>query len=515
MTDGTSWTAIAFFLLFVVATLAATWVAARRTRSEADYLAAGHRVTAWGNGLALAGDFLSAAGVLGVGGLIALAGFDGILFCVGATVGFTLLLLLLAEPLRNLGSYTFIDVLSVRLGSPAVRIAASVMSVLLVLMYLTMQMVGAGTLVHLLFGIPYALAIWVTGGIMLVYVLFGGMIATTFVQIIKTSLMLVAFAILLVLTAGAYGFDLGALFSAVAAHAGSRVLTPGVIFRDPVDALSLGLTMPVGVASLPHVLIRFFTVKDAATARRSVLHATGLIALVQLALVVVGFGAMELIGGDAIRAADRGGNLALPLLALHLGGGPLLGFVAAVSFGTILAVVAGVVITGAATISHDIWAGLVRRTSGARERLVVARLTAVALGVIGVLLGLAFQGQNLAVLVGLSTAIAGSTVFPVLILAVFWSRLTAPGAVAAMLTGAVASIGLVWLSPLVQVDLLHRPDAVIALRNPGIISCPLAFAAATLVSLLGRREASRTRFAALQRRLLLGADASKPSGVNA
>ena len=271
--------------------------------------------------------------------------------------------------------------------------------------------------------------------------------------------------------------------------------------------LSLGLTMPAGVASLPHVLIRFYTVKDAGTARRSVLHATGVITLVQLALIVVGYGAMQLIGSDAIRAADRGGNLALPLLALHLGGGPLLGFVAAVSFGTILAVVSGVVITGAATMSHDIWAGLVRPRAGQRELLVVARVTTLALGVIGIFLGLAFQGQNLAVLVGLSTAIAASTVLPVLILAVFWSRLTAPGAVAAMLSGAVVSILLVWLSPLVQVDMLHHTSAPIALSNPGIISCPLAFIVGVVVSLLGSRERSALRFAAIERRLLLGARA--------
>ena len=506
----TNYTAIAFFLVFVLATLAVTWWAARRTRSTADYLAAGHRIGPWQNGLALAGDFLSAAGVLGVGGLIALAGFDGILFCMGATVGFTLLLLLLAEPLRNLGSYTFNDVLTVRLGSDTVRVAASAMSILLVLMYLTLQMVGAGTLVHLLFGLPYATAVMITGAIMMVYVLFGGMLATTFVQIIKTSLMLVAFVVLVALTANAYGFHLGELFASVAAKPGPAMLAPGRAFLDPVDALSLGLTMPIGVASLPHVLIRFYTVPDAKAARRSVLYATGIIALVQLGLIVVGYAAMQMIGADAIRAADRGGNLAIPLLALHLGGGPLLGFIAAVSFGTILAVVSGVVITGAATMSHDIWAGLLRKGARQGELLLVARLTTVALGVVGVLLGLAFEGQNLAVLVGLSTAIAASTVFPVLMLAIFWSRLTTAGAVAAMLCGAVSSITLVWLSPLVQVDMLHHASAVVALRNPGIISCPLAFGAGVVVSLLGSREGTERRFATLQRRLLLGA-AARPA----
>jgi cation/acetate symporter len=501
----TNGTAIAFFLLFVLATLAVTWWAARRTRSTADYLAAGHRIGPWQNGLALAGDFLSAAGVLGVGGLIALAGFDGILFCMGATVGFTMLLLLLAEPLRNLGSYTFNDVLTVRLGSDTVRVTASVMSILLVLMYLTLQMVGAGTLVHLLFGLPYATAVEITGAIMMVYVLFGGMIATTFVQIIKTSLMLVAFVILVALTAQAYGFHLGELFASVGNRPGPSMVAPGRVFADPIDALSLGLTMPIGVASLPHVLIRFYTVPDAGAARRSVLYATGIIAVVQLGLILVGYAAMQLIGTDAIRAADRGGNLALPLLALHLGGGPLLGFVAAVSFGTILAVVSGVVITGAATMSHDIWAGLLRKGAAQRELLLVARVTTVALGIVGVLLGLALQGQNLAVLVGLSTAIAASTVFPVLMLAIFWSRLTTVGAVLSMASGAVCSIALVYLSPLVQVDLLHHATAVVGLRNPGIISCPLAFAVGIVVSLAGSRERTGLRFVALQRRVLLGA----------
>ena len=509
--SGTSGTAIACFLLFVLATLAVTWWAARRTRSTADYLAAGHRIRPWQNGLALAGDFLSAAGVLGVGGLIALGGFDGILFCTGATAGFALLLLLLAEPLRNLGSYTFNDVLTARLGSHGVRVAASAMTILLVLMYLTLQMVGAGTLVHLLFGLRYGTAVVITGAIMMVYVLFGGMIATTFVQIIKTSLMLVACALLVVLAAQAYGFHLGALFAAVGAQPGPSMLAPGRVFKDPLDALSLGLTIPIGVASLPHVLIRFYTVRDAGAARHSVLYATGIIALVELALIVMGYAAMQLVGPDAIRAADRGGNLALPLLALHLGGGPLLGFVSAVSFGTILAVVSGVVITGGATMAHDLWAGLLRKTAGERELFMGARATTVALGILGVLLGLAFQGQNLAVLVGLSTAIAASTVFPVLILAIFWSRLTASGAVSAMLAGAAASLALVYLSPLVQVELLHHARAVIALRNPGIISCPLAFLAGIVVSLLGPGQATSLRFAALEGRLLLGAAPRTPA----
>ena len=297
--------------------------------------------------------------------------------------------------MRNLGSYTFNDVLTVRLGSDTVRVTASVMSILLVLMYLTLQMVGAGTLVHLLFGLPYATAVEITGAIMMVYVLFGGMIATTFVQIIKTSLMLVAFVILVVLTAQAYGFHLGELFASVGNRPGPSMVAPGRVFADPIDALSLGLTMPIGVASLPHVLIRFYTVPDAGAARRSVLYATGIIAVVQLGLILVGYAAMQLIGTDAIRAADRGGNLALPQLALHLGGGPLLGFGRRRLVRTILAVRVGRGDhRGGDPCRTTSGRGCCARERGQRELLLVARVTTVALGIVGVLLGAGIAGAE-------------------------------------------------------------------------------------------------------------------------
>ena len=499
-------TAITFFLLFVAVSLGITYWAARRTKTTEDFYAAGRSVTAWQNGLALAGDFYSAAGLLGIGGFIALAGFDGLLYGIGAAIGWPVMIFLLAEPLRNLGKYTFADVLSYRLESKSVRVVAAISTLSLVLMYILMQMVGAGSLLHLLFGIPYQTAIIIIGCIMMVYVLFGGMIATTWVQIIKSLLMITACVLLALLTLAHFGFSPIALFKAAALRNGPAVLAPGRAITDPFESISLGLSFAFGIAALPHVLMRFYTVRDARTARRSLLYATTVIAFMGLVLFILGFGAMALVGPDVIRSLDRGGNMAIPLLAEQVGGTAFLGFVGAVSFAVILAVVSGCVITGAATVAHDLWNGVARRggASKPKEELLVARIATVVLCLIGLVLGMVFQGQNLGFLVGLSTAVAASANFPVLVLAIFWPRLTTAGALAGMLTGLAASLLLITLSPLIQVDILKNASAIISLRNPGIISIPLAFAAGILVSLATRRQDKTDRHALIQRQMLMG-----------
>lgn len=502
---GINLAAVGLFLLFIATTLLVTWWAARRTHSTEDYLAAGRSISTGQNGLALAGDFIAAAGFLGIAGVVSLSGFDGLIYAIGGVVGWPIMMFLLAEPLRNLGRYTFADVLAYRTGGAGIRSIAAVTGLIVVMIYLIMQMVGAGTLVQLLFGLPYRTAVVVIGGLMLVYVLFGGMLATTWVQIINACLMILAAAIMLFLALSQYGFDIPALLRAAAARGGPAVLVPGRAISGPFEAVSVALGLALGVASLPHVLMRFYTVPDARTARRSLFVATTIVTVFLGSTFLLGFSAMALVGPEAIRAADRGGNMALPLLAEAVGGSALLGFVCAVSFATILAVVAGLVISGAAALSHDLWTNVVRRGSATpQEQLLVARIASAALCAVAIVLGMLFQGQNIAYLVGLSTAVAASANFPALVLAIFWPRLTGAGASAGMLAGLGLSVLLIVLSPLVQIDLLHNASAIIELRNPAVISVPVAFLVAILTSLLTASPAQQAGYAEVERRMLLG-----------
>ena len=373
--------AMAFFFLFIAITLAITWWAARRTRTTDQFYAAGRSISASQNGLALAGDYMSAASFLGIAGLVSTTGFDGLIYSTGWLVGWPVVLFLIAEPLRNLGRYTFADVVAMRLRQTPVRIAAALGTLSTVTLYLIAQMVGAGGLIRLMFGFSYEHAIIVVGLVMIGYVLFGGMIATTWVQIVKavllmTGALLLAFLVLL-------RFDLSPmrLFAAAAERYGDAVLVPGKLVSNPLDALSLGMALMFGTAGLPHILMRFYTVPDARAARTSVFVATGLIGLFYLLTFVLGFGAMVLVGPAVIQQVDRGGNMAAPLLAELLGGTPFLGFIAAVAFATILAVVAGLTLSGAATLSHDLWVNVIRKGHvGEREQLRVARVATVALG---------------------------------------------------------------------------------------------------------------------------------------
>src|SRR6187397_2369184 len=443
--------AIACFAVFIGLSLVITWFAARRTRSTKDFYAAGRSITAFQNGLALAGDYMSAASFLGIAGLVALSGFDGLIYSIGFLVGWPVVMFLIAEPLRNLGKYTFSDVVAYRLRQKPVRVAAGIGSLAVVAFYLIAQMVGAGNLIRLLFGLQYEIAVAIVGVVMLAYVLFGGMMATTWVQMVKAVLLLSGAFMLAVMALAKFSFNPLALLRAASDQYGAAVLGPGRLVSNPLDAVSLGLALMFGTAGLPHILMRFYTVPDAQTARKSVFYATGLIGFFYLMTFVLGFGAMVLVGPDAIKAVDAGGNMAAPLLAETLGGTPFLGFIAAVAFATILAVVAGLTLSGAAALSHDLWVGVVRggqATPG--EQLRVARFATVVLAVVAVMLGITFKGQNVAYMVGLAFAIAASANFPALVLSIFWSRLTTGGAQASMIVGTLSTLVLIYLSPTIQ-----------------------------------------------------------------
>src|SRR5689334_9592366 len=469
--------AMAFFVIIVALTLAITWWAARRTRSAKEFYAAGRSVSALQNGLALAGDYMSAASFLGITGLVALRGYDGMIYATGWLVGWPALMFLIAEPLRNLGKFTFADVVAFRLRQVPVRIASAFGGILTLLFYVLAQMVGAGNLITLMFGLRYEWAVLCVGAVMLAYVLFGGMIGTTWVQIIKAILLLFGVTLLTVFVLSRFNFSPGALYGAVAARYGQTALEPGGLVSDPVDAISLGLALMFGLLGLPHILMRFYTVPDARAARSSVLYATGFIGYFYLIIPIVGFGASALVGREIIRKVDTGGNMAAPLVAELLGGTPFLGFIAAVAFATILAVVAGLTLAGASTLSHDIFTHAVRGgRASEHEQIRVARIATVIFGIMAVALGILFKGQNVAFMVGLAFAVAASANFPPLLLSIVWRRFNTTGAVCSILSGAIASVLLIVLSPTIWVDLMHHSTAIFPLRNPAIVSMPISFA---------------------------------------
>jgi len=497
--------ALLFFFVFIAITLGITYWAARRTRTTEHFYAAGRSISARQNGFALAGDYMSAASFLGIAGLVSTTGFDGLIYSTGWLVGWPVVLFLIAEPLRNLGKYTFADVVALRLSAVPVRIAAALGTLATVVFYLIAQMVGAGSLIRLLFDIPFEAAVVITGAAMIVYVLFGGMLATTWVQIVKAGLLLGGATLLGGLVLARFSFDPTALFAAAAAQYGDAVLAPGKLVSSPLEAISLGMALMFGTAGLPHILMRFYTVPEARAARTSVFYATGLIGYFYLMTFVLGFGAMVLVGPEAIRAADAGGNMAAPLLAELLGGTPFLGFISAVAFATILAVVAGLTLSGAAALSHDLWVNVVRGgRSESDEELRVARYATVGLGVLAVALGVSLEGQNVAFMVALAFALAASANFPALVLAIFWPRLSTAGAVASMLTGTLSTLLLIWLSPTIQVDVLKHAAAWFPLKNPALVTIPLSFAVGILGSLLWPEPAAEARYRALARQMHLG-----------
>jgi cation/acetate symporter len=448
-----------FFVAFVISTLGITWWAAKRTRTTKDFYAAGRSITGFQNGLALAGDYMSAASFLGIAGLVSTKGYDGLIYSVGWLVGWPIVMFLISEPLRNLGKYTFADVVAYRLNQRPIRAAAATGSLVVVLTYLIAQMVGAGTLIKLMFGLPFELAIVITGSLMIAYVLFGGMIATTWVQIIKAVLLLGGATLLVLLTLNQFNFSYANLFSQAEKLYTNKFLEPGGLVTSPVDAFSLGLALMFGTAGLPHILMRFYTVPDAKAARKSVFYATGFIGYFYILTVTIGFGAAVLVGQKVIMGIDKGGNMAGPLLAEALGGNLFLGFLSAVAFATILAVVSGLTLAGASAFSHDLFVGVIRHGKASeKEEVKVAKMATVGLGVCAILLGILFKGQNVAFLVGLTFAIAASANFPALLMSIMWKKFTTAGAVSSIYTGLAVATILLILSPTVWVDIVHKSE---------------------------------------------------------
>src|SRR5690349_2257849 len=430
--------AILFFMLIVALTLGVTYWAAKRTKSTTEFFAAGRSIGPVQNGFALAGDYMSAASFLGIAGLVSTTGFDGLIYSTGWLVGWPVVLFLVAEPLRNLGKYTFADVVAFRLKQRPVRIASSTAGILTVLFYTIAQMVGSGDLVRLMFGIPYEPAEIMVGVVMLAYVLFGGMLATTWVQIIKAVLLLGGVTLLFVLVLANVGGPTD-LYAKVVEMYGQATLEPGALAKNPLEAVSLGLALMLGLLGLPHILMRFYTVPDAKAARKSVLYATGLIGYFYIIIPIVGFGAAVLIPGgrETIKKIGGiGGNMAAPVLAQHLGGDAFLGFIAAVAFATILAVVAGLTLAGASAYAHDIYASVIKKGKATEEeQMKTAKVATVVFGVVAVGLGILFKGQNVAFMVGLAFSIAASANFPSLLMSVVWKRFSTAGAVASIVTG--------------------------------------------------------------------------------
>lgn len=449
--------AIFFFLAFVAVTLGITYWAAKRTKSAAQFYAAGGGITGFQNGLALAGDYMSAASFLGIAGLVSLRGYDGLIYSVGWLVGWPIVMFLISEPLRNLGKYTLSDVVAFRLRPQPVKTAAAVGSLVTVLFYMTAQMVGAGTLIKLMFNLPYESAILIVGALIICYVLFGGMLATTWVQIIKAVLLLGGATVLVFLTLKSFGFSYPKMFSEAVRLYSPKFLEPGGLITKPLDAFSLGLALMFGTAGLPHVLMRFYTVPDAREARKSVFYATGFIGYFYILTVTIGFGAAILVGKTFITSIDAGGNMSALALAEHLGGGAFLGFLAAVAFATILAVVAGLTLAGASAVSHDLYVGVFRhgKVKNDQEEMKVAKAATVGIGVIAILLGLLFQKQNVAFMVGLAFAVASSANFPALAMSIMWKRFTTAGAVWSMYTGLTLAVVLIALSPTVYEDVFQ------------------------------------------------------------
>jgi len=506
-----NWTAICMFSVFVLLTLFITKWAAARTKSAAVFYTAGGGITGFQNGLAIAGDFMSAASFLGISAAVMASGYDGLIYSIGFLVGWPILTFLMAERLRNLGKFTFADVAAFRFKQAPIRIFAASGTLVVVAFYLIAQMVGAGQLIKLLFGLEYWMAVIIVGGLMMVYVLFGGMTATTWVQIIKACMLLggatfMAFMVLL-----NFGFSLEAMFanaveiktglataagqtSAEAAAAGQSIMGPGNFVKDPISAISFGMALMFGTAGLPHILMRFFTVPNAKEARKSVMWATGWIGYFYLLTFIIGFGAITFVLTnpeflDTNGALKGGSNMAAVHLANAVGGNVFLGFISAVAFATILAVVAGLTLSGASAVSHDLYATVIKggKADGASE-LRVSRMTTVALGILAVLLGIVFEKQNVAFMVSLAFAIAASANFPVLFMSVLWKDCTTRGTVIGGFLGLISSVLLTIVSPSVWEATLGYPkgSALFPYASPALFSITIGFVGIWLFSILDR-----------------------------
>ena len=540
----TNWVAISMFAVFVVGTLFITKWAASKTKSAADFYTGGGGITGFQNGLAIAGDYMSAASFLGITAAVMASGYDGLIYSIGFLVGWPVITFLMAERLRNLGKFTFADVAGYRFQQAPIRIFAASGTLVVVAFYLIAQMVGAGSLIKLLFGLEYWLAVVIVGALMMIYVLFGGMTATTWVQIIKACLLLAGVTFMAFMVMAQFGFSFEALFAAgvavktklalnggklpdEAAKIGLSVMGPGGFIKDPISAISFGMALMFGTAGLPHILMRFFTVPDAKEARKSVFWATTWIGYFYVLIFIVGFGAITLVltnpeFADTATGIIKGGggsaNMAAVLVAKAVGGNIFFGFISAVAFATILAVVAGLTLSGASAVSHDLYATVIKggKADSAAE-LRISRITTLALGVVAVVLGIAFEKQNIAFMVSLAFAIAASANFPVLFMSVLWKDCTTRGAVIGGFLGLIAAVGLTIVSPSVWEATMGNPkgSAWFPYSSPALFSVTIGFVGVWLFSILDRSPRAaleRAAYKSQQVRSETGLGASKSSG---
>nr|WP_315183094.1 cation acetate symporter [uncultured Albidiferax sp.] len=540
----TNWVAISMFAIFVVATLFITKWAAAKTKSASDFYTAGGGITGFQNGLAIAGDYMSAASFLGITATVMAFGYDGLIYSIGFLVGWPVITFLMAERLRNLGKFTFADVAAYRFQQTPIRMFAASGTLVVVAFYLIAQMVGAGALIKLLFGLDYWLAVVIVGGLMMVYVLFGGMTATTWVQIIKACMLLAGVSFMAFMVLAQFNFSPEALFAKAvevktqfalndgklpeeAAKIGLSIMGPGGFVKDPISAISFGMALMFGTAGLPHILMRFFTVPNAKEARKSVLWATTWIGYFYVLIFIIGFGAITLVltnpeFADTAKGIIKGGggssNMAAVLVAKAVGGNVFYGFISAVAFATILAVVAGLTLSGASAVSHDLYATVFKKgKADSASELKVSRITTVALGIVAVALGIAFEKQNVAFMVSLAFAIAASANFPVLFMSVLWKDCTTRGAVIGGFLGLISSVGLTVVSPAVwEVTLgFAKGSAWFPYTSPALFSMTIGFVGIWLFSVLDRSpQAAKEReaFKAQQVRSETGFGASGASG---
>ena len=540
----TNWVAISMFGGFVILTLFITKWAAAKTKSAADFYTGGGGITGFQNGLAIAGDYMSAASFLGISAAVMATGYDGLIYSIGFLVGWPVVTFLMAERLRNLGKFTFADVAGYRFQQTPIRVFAASGTLVVVAFYLIAQMVGAGALIKLLFGLDYWLAVVIVGALMMVYVLFGGMTATTWVQIIKACLLLAGVSFMAFMVMAQYGFSPEALFAEgvkvrtgiaasggkgaeEAAKIGLAIMGPGGFVKDPISAISFGMALMFGTAGLPHILMRFFTVPDAKQARKSVLWATTWIGYFYVLIFIIGFGAITLVltnpefantATGIIKGGGGSANMAAVLVAKAVGGNVFFGFISAVAFATILAVVAGLTLSGASAVSHDIYATVIKNgKADSAAELKVSRITTVVLGIVAVALGIAFEKQNIAFMVSLAFAIAASANFPVLFMAVLWKDCTTKGAVIGGFMGLISSVGLTVVSPSVWEATLGYPkgSALFPYTSPALFSMTIGFVGIWLFSILDRSPNAakeRAAFPAQQVRSETGFGASGASG---
>ena len=542
--QATNWTAIILFVGFVAGTLWITKWAASKTRSAADFYTAGGGITGFQNGLAIAGDYMSAASFLGISASVMTSGYDGLIYSIGFLVGWPIITFLMADRLRNLGKFTFADVVGYRFAQPPIRMFAASGTLIVVAFYLIAQMVGAGQLIKLLFGLDYWIAVVLVGALMMVYVLFGGMTATTWVQIIKACMLLAGVSFMGFMVLAQYGFSPEALFAKgvevrtqiaantgktpeEAAKAGLAIMGPGGFIKDPISAISFGMALMFGTAGLPHILMRFFTVPNAKEARKSVGWATVWIGYFYILIFIIGFGAITMVltnpeMADTAKGIIKGGagtaNMAAVLVAKSVGGDIFYGFISAVAFATILAVVAGLTLSGASAVSHDLYATVVKKgKADSASELKVSRITTIALGIVAVILGIVFEKQNIAFMVSLAFAVAASANFPPLILSILWKGCTTRGAVIGGFLGLISSVGLTIVSPSVWEATLGHPagSALFPYTSPALFSMTIGFLGVWLFSITdssARAAKERDAFEAQQVRSETGLGASGASG---